>query len=92
MDPIEDIENDSGLSRQWMGGSGDANATIAHRGDTAKLCRSSGEVEREFFELLRFVVRDELIGVDGKAGGTPIEQLVHEGFGETLGTVQTLEK
>jgi len=66
MDPIEDIEDDQGLSRHWMGRGGDANATIARLGDTAKPCRSSGEVEGEFFELLGFVVKDEMVGIDGK--------------------------
>ncbi len=67
VDPIEDIEDYNGFARHWMGRGGDANATIAHLGDTAKPDRSSGEVEGEFFELLWFVVKDELVSIDGKA-------------------------
>ncbi len=67
MDPIEDIEDYNGFARHWMGRGGDANATIAHLGDTAKPDRSSGEVEGEFFALLWFVVKDELVSLDGKA-------------------------
>jgi hypothetical protein len=92
MDPVEDIDGHRGLSRQWMGRSGDANATVGRLGNGAKPYRSTGEVEGEFFELLWFVVKDELVSIDGKARGIPIQQFVHERFGETLGPVQTFEK
>ena len=67
VDPIEDIEDYNGFARHWMGRGSDANATIGGLGDGTKPNRSTGEVEGEFFELLWFVVKDELVSIDGKA-------------------------
>ena len=67
VDPIEDIEAYNGFSRQWMGRSDDANATICGLGDGTKPNRRSCEVEGEFFEPLWFVVKDELVSIDKKA-------------------------
>jgi hypothetical protein len=51
-------------------------------GDPTEPYRSTGKVEGEFFELLGFIVRDELVCVDGKARGIPVQQLVREGLAD----------
>jgi hypothetical protein len=46
---------------------GDADATIVRLGDGAEPYRSSGEVAGELFELLWFIVKDDLSGICRKA-------------------------
>ena len=91
MNPIEDIEVYNGRSCERMRWCGDADATIVSLGDGPEPYRSSGEVEGEFFELLWFIVKDELacpavaLAKEGPSEAEkrpirtiPLQQLVHE--------------
>ncbi len=89
MNPIEHIEKQNFVSGQRMRRGSDTNATPRSLGDAGEPYRSSGEVKGEFFEFLWFIVKDELVCVDGKARGVSIQQLAHEVLGEPLGTVNT---
>ncbi len=60
--------------------------------DTAELYRGAGEVGGEFFELFRFIVMDELAGMNGKSRWAPLQQFVHERLREALGSVETFQE
>jgi hypothetical protein len=60
MNPVEDIQDQNGVSRQRMRRSGDTNLTLRSLGDAGELDGSSGEVKGEIFELLGFIVIDKL--------------------------------
>ena len=92
MNPIEGVEQQSRVSRQWMKRCCDRDPTLRGLGDTAELKRGAGDVGGEFFEPVRFIVEDELACMNGKARGTPLQQLVHERFREALGTVETFQE
>ncbi len=70
----------------------DPDPALRSLGDAAEPYRGAGEVGGEFFELFRFIVKDELLGMNGKSRWAPLQQLVHEGLREALGSVQTFQE
>jgi len=92
MNPVESIQDQNGVSRQRMRRSGDTNLTLGSLGDAGEAYGSSGEVKGEIFEPLGFIVKDELVSMNGKPGRVPFQQFIHERLREALGTMETFQE
>jgi hypothetical protein len=53
---------------------------------------STGEIAGQFLQPLRLMLRYQLLGVERKSRGIPLQQLFHELLGKALGVMETLEQ
>jgi hypothetical protein len=87
MNPIKRVEKEERFTGKRMRRCGEQNAAILGFAHPVNLKGSAGDVAGEFSHPLRLVVPDELLRIDGKARGIPLQQPVHELFGETFRAV-----
>src|SRR3989304_5897899 len=76
MNPIEGLEQQSGVSGKGVRGSGHLDTAVVVLANGVKPDGSASQVTGDVFEPSGLIVIDELGGMNGKAGWIPLQQLV----------------